>query len=55
MVSASTVKRKALDVATTFEIIQACESGNVSKSKIGRRYNLSSSTLFAILKTKIQN
>jgi transposase-like protein len=29
-----------------FEIIQACESGNVSKSGIGRRYNLSSSTLY---------
>jgi hypothetical protein len=51
MASASTGKRKAL-VAMKFEIIQACESSNVSKSKIGRPYNRSSSTLFMILKNR---
>jgi hypothetical protein len=48
MASASTGKQKALDVATKFEIIQACESGNVSNSEIGRPYNLSLSTHFTI-------
>jgi transposase-like protein len=52
MASANTGKRKALAVATKFEIIQACESGNVSKSEIGRHYNLSSSTLYNPEKTK---
>jgi hypothetical protein len=42
--------RKAKSVS--IEIIQACESGNVSKSEIGRHYNLSSSTLSIILKNK---
>jgi hypothetical protein len=42
-----------LDVATKFEIIQACENGNVSKSEIGRLYNFSLSTHFTILKNKI--
>jgi hypothetical protein len=44
--------RKALDVAMKFEIIQACENYNVCKSKVGRHYNLSLSTLFMILKKK---
>jgi hypothetical protein len=53
MVSASTGKQTELDVATKFEIIQACENGNVSKSEIGRRYNFSLSTHFTILENKI--
>jgi hypothetical protein len=51
---ASTGKRKALDVAAKFEVIQACENGNVRKSEIGRRYNSSSSTIYD-RKTQRQN
>jgi hypothetical protein len=39
MALASTRKLKALDVATKFKIIQACENGNVGKSKIEKCYN----------------
>lgn len=45
-------KRKALELAKKFEIVQLCERETVSKSEIGRRYGLSSSTLFTILKNK---
>jgi hypothetical protein len=38
MASVSTEKLKALDVAIKFEI-EACENGNVRKTKIGRCYN----------------
>jgi hypothetical protein len=49
-VSARIGKFEALDVAVKFEVILACENRNVSKSEIGGHYNLSSSTLFTILK-----
>jgi hypothetical protein len=38
--SVSTGKRKALDAAVEFEIIQACESGKMSSSESGRYYNV---------------
>jgi hypothetical protein len=44
-----TGKLEAVSVGTKFAIIQACENCNMSKSKIGRCYNLSS-TLIMILK-----
>lgn len=50
VVSARIGKFEALDVAVKFEVILACENRNVSKSEIGGHYNLSSSTLFTILK-----
>jgi hypothetical protein len=42
-------KRKALNVATNFEMIQACENDYVNKNKSGRCYISSSSTHFTIL------
>jgi hypothetical protein len=50
MASVNTGKQRALYVAKKSEIIQACENGNVSKSKIERHCNSSLSKLFMILK-----
>jgi transposase-like protein len=43
-------KHKTLSLSEKMKIIEQCESGVLSKSEVGRRYNLSSSLLFTILK-----
>lgn len=45
-------KRKSLELSTKLKIIQECENASVSRSEIGRRYGLTPSTLFTILKNK---
>jgi hypothetical protein len=45
-------KQKSLYLHKKLEIIYLCEVSRLSKSKIGRQYGLTSSTLFTTLKNK---